>query len=105
MERWDLLPLSVMPQSSVAAAGTEGAEQQQSEAMGHVGAVLPQPLTPLSCSPAPALLSHSCDGELWQTHLHCNFAARKRSLVPPAANAFLYEDRNCGHFVKVKAHS
>lgn len=90
-ERWEPLPISELPQPSVAAAGTNGAGGQHTEPVGCVGAALPQPPTPLSCSPAPALLSRCFEGELWQTHQRCRFAARKHSLVPPPVNAFLRE--------------
>lgn len=91
--------------TTLAAAGTEGAGQQHNMPTGHTGAALPQPPTPFSCSPAPAALSHSCDGAVWQTHRHRNFAARKRCLLPPAATSFLNNDENHVHFAKVKAHS
>lgn len=103
MERWDLLPTSELPQPGTGAAGTEGDVQQQNKPGGHIGAALPQPLTPHSCSAAPALLSPCLEEEVWQTHQHCSFAARKHGLVLPSANVFL--NRNCGHFVKVNAHS
>lgn len=31
----------------------------------------------LLCSPIPVLLSNSSDGEVWQSHQHCNFASKK----------------------------